>query len=277
MLLGERDLEVLRFLLHNNLASRSQLQELFFGSTSYCNVRLRALFDHGYVLRHFPAVTRGGLYGEEAVYSIGPAAVPLLAQDQEAEIAAVQRHFRRRVAPLFVAHTLKIVDIFLLLRRAIAEAAITTDPSQADCTVQLYCWLGENQVRHDYEARGPGQAWQREGFKPDGFARLKCGAVTHPFFIECDLGHVSAGQWQKKIASHRRYLESGLFAETYGEGHFLMLVFTTGPGRVDNLLALAESEAAPFLRFTTFTQAEQEGVLASVWRAPFLAWPTALL
>lgn len=274
--LNARDLRVLAFLYDNSLASRSQLQELFYGSRAYCNSRLRDLFDHALVLRHFPAVTKGGHFGEEAVYSVGPGAVPLLAEHLEEPFEAVKAHVRRREAPLFVAHTLRTIDIYLSLRRD-ARAA----------NVEVERWMGEVRARHDYEMRQAHGKWNNESFKPDGFLRLRdaagylsagChGVGCRCYFIECDMGHASQRQWHIKVAAHRRYLETGLFASTYGDTAFQTLAVTTGEHRLSHLLDATCEAGGTFFRFTTFAALQQQGAFAAIWQAPDGSSPAPLL
>lgn len=278
--LNDRDVRVLAFLYDNSLASRRQLQELFYGSRAYCNSRLRDLFDHSLVLRHFPAVTRGGHFGEEAVYSVGPSAVHLLAEHLEEPFEAVKAHVRRREAPLFVAHTLRTIDIYLSLRRD-ARAA----------NVEVERWMGEVRARHDYEMRQVETCqahgrWHHESFKPDGFLRLRDGAGCHSagchgvgcrcYFIECDMGHASQRQWQVKVAAHRRYVETGLFASTYGDTAFQTLAVTTGEHRLSHLLDATREAGGTFFRFTTFAALQQQGAFAAIWQAPDGSLPAPL-
>ena len=268
--LNNRDISVLAFLYENSLASRSQLQTLFYGSRAYCNTRLRSLFDHSFVLRHFPAVTRGGHFGEEAVYSVGPAAVPLLSDHFEEPFEAVKAHVRRREAPLFVAHTLRTVDIYLRLRR---DAQVHG--------IEVESWVGEVLTRHQYQWRDPGGKWHNESFKPDGFLRLAgpstSGASSHrSHFIECDMGHASSGQWKIKVVAHRRYLESGLFASTFGEQAFSTLVVTKGERRLDHLRDATRVAGGAFFRFTTFAALDAHGAFGSIWKAPDDSPPSPL-
>lgn len=254
--LNDRDLELLAFLYDNHLASRSQLQQLFYGSKAYCNFRLRALFDHGIVLRHFPSITLSGNWGEEAIYTLGPAAVPFLARHLEEDSETLSVHVRRHRSPSLVSHSLHVVDIYLAFRR-------TLEGNQ-HCSLER--WLGETSTHHDYQRRA-GECWESEVFKPDGFLRLKNGAapVHHvPFFIECDLGNTSSRAWQTKVATHRKYLESGLFDSTYGGAKFETLVVTTGEKRLEHLAQATREIGGDFFRFTTWPQL-RENPLGAVW------------
>lgn len=215
-------------------------------------------------------MTLGGRFGEEVVYSVGPAAVPLLAEHLEEPFEAVKAHVRRREAPLFVAHTLRTVDIYLRLRRdALARG------------VEAELWVGEVRVRHDYQWRDGNGRWHNESFKPDGYLRLSdprtpstCGHRS--YFIECDMGHASSNNWKVKVAAHRRYLEADLFASTYGEQVFTTLVVTTGQRRLDHLREATLGCGGAFFRFTTFGALDAHGAFSAIWNSPDDSPPSPL-
>lgn len=254
--LNDRDLELLAFLYDNHLASRSQLQQLFYGSKAYCNFRLRALFDHEIVLRHFPSITLAGNWGEEAIYTLGPAAVPFLVRHLEEDEETMAAHARRHRSPSLISHSLHVVDIYLAFRRALMNSR--------KCTLER--WLGETSTHHPYQRRA-GERWESEVFKPDGFLRLETNAplVRHfPFFIECDLGNTSSRAWKTKVTTHRKYLESGLFDSVYGGEGFETLVVTTGEKRLNNLAEVTREVGGDFFRFTTWPQFRQNP-MGTVW------------
>jgi len=247
--------------------SRGQIQALYFGSTVRCNARLRLLFDHGFVSRYYlPAAP----FGAQAIYRIGKAAVSLVATRLEMEVDEVSRLFRRSTTAQFVEHTLAIVDLYLAFREAVANEAET----------EMERWLPELLCRHEYEMRlvATGQ-YRKEVFKPDAFVRLaRRGATGYSsYFMEVDLGHTSSGQFVGKLASHQRYLDSGLFAETFGCDRFYTLVVTTGQRRLENLCSLVESCGSDLFWFTTFDVVRASGPLGPIWQVPLRRELAALI
>lgn len=86
--LEPRDELLLSDLFLHRAMSRGQIQALYFSSIVRCNARLRQLFDYGYVTRYYlPAAP----FGAQAIYSIGKAAVPLVARRLEMEISEVRK------------------------------------------------------------------------------------------------------------------------------------------------------------------------------------------
>jgi hypothetical protein len=252
--LEPRDEELLLTLYQHAAMARGQIQTLFFGSVPRCNARLRQLFDWDFVIRYFPPRSR---WGAEAVYLPGKAAVPLIAARLELEEPDVRKQCRTRT-PTFLEHTLAIVDFYLALRTAVSEAP----------TIEIETWLPEMLCRHEYDLRAPGGAWRKEAFKPDAFVRLGIGDPPEyrSFFVEIDLGHTSSGQFLGKLDGHLRYLQSGLFAETFDCDRFATLVVTTTPARLQNLQSLAAERRSDLFWFTTFAQIEKAGGLAPIWQ-----------
>lgn len=255
MRLEERDEQLLCDLFLHRLMARGQIEQLYFSSLVRCNARLRLLFDHGFVLRHFPPAAP---FGAQAIYSVGKAALPVISRRLEMELPEVARYYRRTQTPTFIEHTLAVVDIWMTFREA----------AQNSEAVNLDLWLAEMQCRHDWSIRAPGDKWRKEAFKPDGFVRLLTPGGYANFFIEADLGHTSSGQFERKLLTHQRYCESGLFEQTFGCQSFRTLVVTTGERRLKNLCAIGEERGSDLFWFTTFKSLQSEGVLKPIWTVP---------
>jgi len=268
--LGERDAELLTALFLHGAMSRAQIQALYFSGVSLtrCNGRLRQLFDGGYVTRHtLPLAPTGA----QAIYSLGRAAAAtvaacLSAQGLEADAADIRAQCREGLAPMFLEHTLAIVDFHLALRHAVSRPdGAESEPETRKLELErrpkpeIERWLPERLCRHEYEVRPPGGgSWQKEAFKPDGFVRLSMPskegeppAYFH-YFVEIDRGHVSSAKFLGKLRGHSRYLDTGLFQETFGGASFQTLVITTSPARLQNLAELVAREGSTLFWLTTF-------------------------
>lgn len=256
MRLEARDRQLLCDLFLNRAMARSQIQVLYFGSVQRCNARLRLLFDHGFLTRYYPPAA---LFGAQAIYSVGRAAVPVVARDLEIEVSEVNRLLRGGPTPTFIEHTLATVDIWLGFRKSVLHS---------DSEIER--WIPEIQCRHEYEIRGGGSGWRKEVFKPDAFIRFKAqnSGRLDSFFIEVDLGHTSSRQFLGKLLTHQRYLESGLFAETFGGDTFRTLVITTGSRRVANLSSLVREKQSDLFWFTTFDNFRSAPLGDNTWRNP---------
>lgn len=257
MRLEERDEQILCDLFLHRLMSRGQIERVYFSSTVRCNARLRLLFDHKFVLRHFPPAAP---FGAQAIYSVGKAALPIISRRLEMDLPEVTRYFRRTQTPTFIEHTLSVVDIWIEIR----------ETTNALKEVKLDLWLAEMECRHEWDIRAGGNKWHKESFKPDAFFRLaqETMGAFHNFFIESDLGHTSAKQFTGERLTHQRYLESGLFEQTFGASSFRTLVITTGERRLKNLKELAIQQNSQLFWFTTFDRINRSTILGSIWDKP---------
>jgi hypothetical protein len=256
MRVEERDQQLLCDLFLHGLMLRGQIERLYFSSTARCNARLRLLFDHKFVARAFPPYAP---FGAQAIYSVGKAALPIVARRLEMDLPDVTRTYRRTKTPTFIEHTLASVDVYLAFRDAVR--------GRQDVFIERY--LAELQCRHEWDIRMPGGAWRKEVFKPDGFVRLETLEGYCDYFLEVDLGHTSSRQFLGKLLTHERYLESGLFEQTYGVPTFRTLVVTTGARRLRNLRALVEEQNSRLFWLTTLEKCATD-ILGPVWDVPLV-------
>ena len=77
LVLTKRDEDLLVDLFLHQAMDRGQLQELHFSSVARCNLRLRKLFDHGYLARDFHPMAP---YGSQGIYRIGRKAASVIAR-----------------------------------------------------------------------------------------------------------------------------------------------------------------------------------------------------
>jgi hypothetical protein len=276
IIIGPRDKKVIRDLLLLGAMSRSQIQDLHFGSIQRCNSRLAKLRSAGHISR---AYLPSALSAAQAVYTVGPSAGPIVQSvlaDLGIELTREELRMQTRRPPLaLLQHALAIGDVYAAFRKA-AMGGIGFD-----------LWLPERVVRQEYAIRradasaGKEATWRKEVFNPDAFLRL-AGPGTgrfHCFFFEVDLAHTNSRQFAAKVAIHQRYLESGLFTERFGERSFRTLVVTSGSesGRLRNLLALVEQAGSDLFWCTTFGLLAKFGPLAAIWHTPGGDQPVRLI
>jgi len=252
--LMERDLRILADLYLHRAISRDQLIGLgHFNSVPRCNSRINRLIQAGLARRIYPQSGSGS----QAIYSVGPGATSILVARVNVPKAEVAPKASRAVPPLFLAHTLGLVDLRVAFQRQAQTAGFSIE-----------VWLPEPSCRHEYSIKDhPLADWRRHVLKPDAYVKLSKEGRSRHYFLELDLGHVSHGQFAKKVDSYRRYLDLGLFTEVYAAKTFGVLVVTTGDHRLCHLHELTTQTAQPRFLFTTQNQI-QKGLFRRCWIGP---------
>lgn len=251
----DRDDAVLGAVFLNRAMRQDQIEARFFTSRQTAGLRLRLLFDHGYLRRDFPEEAP---YGAPAVYTITGKAVPVVAARLGLDEDAVADLTRKSPTPAFLAHALGVVDFSIALER---DAERTGE--------EIGDWVPEILCRHEYEIRpSGGGGWRREVFRPDGAFRIGAGAQARDGFLEYDLGHTSRRQFVDKVAGFVTFQRAGLYREIYGGGGAVLVVLTTGERRRAHLAALAARFPGADVRLGTRAEVAAEGPLSDVWRTP---------
>ena len=252
--LTDRDRRLLIDLARHRIMSRSHIVRLgYFNSIARANSRLRLLFDHAYVRRQF---VPDGSYGAEALYQPGLASAELVTHELGLDRSEALKVCRLNVAPLFLAHSLKVLD----LRIGFLECAKSTD-------FEVRRWLSESESFHEYALKDRSGKWKWHSLRPDACITASTASQTFNGFVECDLGNCSGRAFSEKIQRYSDYLSSGIYEETYQEAGFKVLTVTTGERRMRALLELSVVAKGPEFLFTTFASFESHGPYASIWRS----------
>lgn len=202
-MITERDLKVVRDVCLSQVLSRDQIRQLYFGSLSRTNTRLRLLCSQDLLKVHTTPFHAQHLYvpGRSARDVVGIRIADLMSC--------------RPPSPAFLQHCLAVTNVRL---RLLADAA--TD------------WRFEQQVKQEFGWRS-----RRIVVRPDGFVTRN----GIPTFLEVDLDHVSLPKFRVKLLGYAAFLESKVFSRTYGADQFELLTVTTTKGRKRRLQELAKT------------------------------------
>jgi hypothetical protein len=205
--LVERDRAVVLFLARAELATREQIQTLFFPSEATAARRLRQLTDAKTLRRYRPPAATGGPLAGSAqwLYGLGARGAELASDALGRPVRELLRSGR---APntLFLEHRLEVTQFFVHLVLAAADRLVDWATGAAL----------EDQVR-------VGQ--QQRRFAPDGYLalRLEDGSLRHAL-VEVDRGTMGPQAWQAKARVYQAYYRTGGYTRRYGTERLLLLV-----------------------------------------------------
>lgn len=252
--LTDRDRELLYTLFHYRFLPTSLLAARHFGSATRARNRLKLLFHHSYLDRTF-LPTVGPALGE-AIYSLGPAAVPELATVYGLDPAAIKRK-RQRVEPFFLAHELLVARFRLRLAQFGAPHG-----------VGMKDWREGAAATLTVEGRDRSGEFRSERITPDGMAWLASPRARFAFCLEADRGTMTVGRVRTKFVRYGIAQESGAMRRHFGAERFRVLVVAPSEKRLASLKQAAEGGGAPNVWLTTEDQLERDLVAEAVWQRP---------
>ncbi len=207
-----RDIEILESLAWAGLLSTTQILRLHFRARRRAQRRLRELFDHGLVRAHL----QGDALERENVYTLSPQGLDLLVERGAFPDGAPS--LVRAPAPGKLRHTLLVRHVFVELRRAHLDGALTLDDFRFE---------GELTREPTFHAHG---------IIPDGLALVRLGAPAETWAIEVDAGTETTTVLRAKFDKYARAFaaQAGLFASPA----LSLLVLAPRAGRLQTLVTI---------------------------------------
>ena len=255
LILQTRDRELLEAVYGHRFLSSSQIRDMFFGCATRSNIRLRKLWEHEYLDRHYlrPLAFHGS---SQAIYSLGKRGVDVIPELLDVDRGEVRRnrHKVRDLKPFFIEHVLAVNDFRINL-----EAAAENHPQ-----VQLKRWINETDIQDDYKTHTKGRFVKRH-IRPDGYGRYLYGGRLFSFFLELDRATETNSRFQRKVRSYMDYARSGRYQQTYGVRFFRVLTVTTSLGRLKNLVDTTQDFTDGVFWFTTLDKLRDGRVFDPIW------------
>jgi len=249
LVLQQRDRQLVAAVGQHRFLTREQIERLFFRTTTRANFRLQKLYHHRFLNRlHLPTV-RGS---SQAIYCLDREGVPVAAEVLGVPPASIPwKRKSRDVGPLFMRHLLAVNDV-----RIGFELAARSNPEH-----ELLLWLDDQEARDKY-------AWgyTQKVLAPDAYGRYRFGDRVVSFFLELDRATMAANRWVDKVKRYQEYASSRRYEERFGMKLFRVVVVTTSPQRLANLLKAAEEQTQRAFWFATLADVREKGLRGQIWR-----------
>ena len=260
LVLMDRDRELLTRVWEDRMLFTSHIGRIFFSGKTSANVRLRKLWENGYLDRYFlPTLMFHG--STEALYLLGRKGVDIVAVTlgmERTEIARGLSHLKRKVRThsflLSLDHILAVANF-----RAALEEATRNNPD-----VSLEGWIPERMCEDSYQRWRDGE--QTSGkIRPDGYCQCRYREKMYSFFIEVDLGTMSNKAIAHKVQRYLDYSKSGRYEKRFGVPFFRVLMATTSPQRMANLKQTTEELTDSIFWFTILDKVWQGRLFDRIW------------
>ena len=251
MRLTARDRQVLLAVGAYRVLRRDQIQQLFFPSRNTANERLKRLYQHGFLERHWLPVAWGQGTGQ-ALYTLTTAGQRLIGRQGGIVPEHLPRRTLRRGSDLFLAHALDVNQVRIAVTLAVQHLGYTVEQ-----------WLTEDALKGRRRTTPEGTLGPPErGVMPDAYFVLRLGDRRASFFLEVDRGTETRRRWRHKVHAYRTYVQSGAYTREFGTRSLRVLVVTHGAQRLANLKEATEQEGgAAWFWFAPLGRLEPEGVL----------------
>jgi len=247
-IIQRRDIDGWIELYHGPLTRDQAMRLLGWGSLTRFNTRFALYVAEGFVSR-----LRLPFFGQ-SVYTLGPAAVPVVAAELGLDAATVRTPAKVGSSPDHLLHSLRVADAKISTLDACRIAGLPV------------VWRSERQARHAYRVR-VGTTWRENVVRPDAYARIGSAQAAVHCFFEVDMGHRSMPAMERTMAGYVRYADS-VFRSTYGAEAFLVLCIVPGSLRATHMAEAARKAGAGMFRIATFADFFPAGLLERIWRTP---------
>ena len=259
--LKDRDRDILVRVWQDRMLYTSQIQRIFFSSKGAANMRLRRLWENGYLGRCFlPTLIFHG--SAEALYFLDRKGAEIVSTRLGIERLKILQGLRylkwktgNRSFLLTLDHNLAIAEF-----RIAAEEAADDHP-----LVRYDRWIPERLCQEEYRTWKLMEGKVRGKFRPDGYGQYWHHDRPFSFFVEVDLATMSNKAFEAKVQRYLDYSKSGGCEERFGTKLFRVLVATVGSERLKNLKRTTERRTDSIFWFATLDQICRERFFRKVW------------
>jgi hypothetical protein len=262
MTLTHRDKEILARVWQDRMLYTSQVERIFFPSPQAANVRLRRLWENGYVERYFlPTLIFHG--SSEALYVLDRKGADIVSVQLGIERAKILQGMRYLKWKTGTSSFLLTLDHTL----ATAEFRIAFQEAAMECPEMRYCgWIPERLCQEEYRHWNHTEGNVTGKFRPDGFSQYEYEGRLFSFFVEVDLATMSNKAFARKVQRYLDYSKSGRYQDRFGTPFFRVLVATVGSERLKNLKQTTEKLTDSIFWFTTLGQVNRKTFFRKVWQ-----------
>lgn len=270
MRITERDKQILEAVhAYDGVLSEPQIRQLFFSGRTATQVRLKLLFQHGYLSR---PTRRQRAALPTMVYWLGERGAACVAGLTGQSLEEFQ--WRKEPRWSQIDHDLAVNDLRITFFQACEQAnSFTFD----EWIPQSEFWAHPDKVEYLL----PGGIKASRFIRPDGYAMVTRGDYTGKFLIEVDLATEHNSRIaREKILPGIAYIRSDVYRRRFGYNSGRWLFVTTSDRRLKNMKQQTERVAdkdAKLFYFTTFDRISPATLLTTpIWWRGGEETPTTL-
>jgi hypothetical protein len=212
LILQPRDELIMTFVAEFRFLSREQFQLLLdFPCITRINIRLKKLYDHGYLSRLFSPTITGV---RKALYFLSSKGIVIVSENLGIDPLPLEKdrkHLQDR-KELFLNHQLFLNDV-----RIAFALAIKNNPQMT-----LERWIKERDCLIEFQNNQGNLTTMR----PDGCLCLTYRGRLYSFFIEVDCSTMTNRRLKAKAINYLDYARSDRSGQDFGFQYFRVLIIT---------------------------------------------------
>ncbi len=252
VVLQPRDEMIMSLVREFRFLGREQLQRLLdFPCTTRINIRLKKLYDHGYLSRLLLPTVAGK---PKAMYFLGPSGVLILAESLGLDPVLMEKERKRlwERKALFLNHQFFLNDVRIAL-----SLVIKNNP-----TIALEQWIKEKDCLIEFL----GNQGKVTALRPDACFCLAHSGKLYSFFVEVDCSTMTNSRLRAKAKAYLDYARSGRSQLDFGFQYFRVLIITKTHARLANLKTSIEELTDRLFFFSTRDSVCQDPILGRIWQ-----------
>jgi len=249
LVLQERDKKLIALVYDYRFLKESQIRVLLgFGCRTRANIRLRKLFDAGYLSRRFLSNFQGRA---KILYFLGPRGVEIISEKSGADPLKIKQ---KRKQLLEVKNT--ALPHYLLINEFKLAFSLS---SKNKPEINLKSWRMQKEAPLCLEEKK---------FYPDAYFVYGLHNKLYSFFLEIDRSTESNKRFQEKINNYLEYGLGGYYQKQSGFQFFKVLVVCQSMARLRNLKKLIEQKTDKMFWLAIQEDVSPEKLLSKIWHRP---------
>ncbi len=249
LVLQERDKKIIALCRDYHFLTQEQIRVLSgFGCRTRANIRLRKLFDAGYLSRRFLANFRGRA---KILCFPGPRAVEILSERSGIDPLKIKQKRKQllKIKNSSLPHYLSIGGFRLAFSLA----------SKNDPEISLRLWKTQKEMPLSLEDKK---------FYPDAYFSYGYRGKLYSHFLEIDRSTESNKRFAEKVDNYLKYGFGGSYQRQFGFQFFRVLVVCQSLARLRNLKKLIEGKTDKMFWLAVEKDVSPEKILSQIWHRP---------
>jgi len=249
LVLQERDKKIIALCHDYRFLTQEQIRLLAgFGCRVRAGIRLRKLFDNGYLSRRFLPVFQGM---GKILYFTGPRGIEIISEKSGVDPLKIKQKRKQLLETrnFSLPHYLLINEFRLALSLA----------SKNNPEISLKFWNTQKEIPLCLEEKE---------FYPDAYFVYGYHNKLYNLFLEIDRSTETNKRFQGKVNNYLKYGFEGYYQKQFGFQFFRVLVTFKSMARLRNLKKLIEQKTDKMFWLVLQADVSPEKILGKIWHRP---------